>query len=40
MIIRLREESRNTTQERDELQQEMVCVELHQYLDRHLENAE
>jgi hypothetical protein len=33
MIIRLREESRSTTQERDKLQQEMVCLELHQYID-------
>ncbi|GJN16801.1 hypothetical protein PR202_gb03822 [Eleusine coracana subsp. coracana] len=29
MIIKLREESRTTTQERDKLQQEMVCFEFH-----------
>jgi|UPI000220A5A8 hypothetical protein len=40
MIIRLKEESRSTTQERDKLQQEMVCLEHHQYLYRHLENVE
>jgi hypothetical protein len=42
MIIKLREESRTTTQERDKLQLETVCLEFHLYfyINCHLENVE
>jgi hypothetical protein len=41
MIIKLREESITTTQERDKLQQETVCLEFHLYfyINCHLENV-